>query len=826
MADPGATGTPANILVVDDQPENLLALAAVLEPLRHRVVQASSGEEALKRLLEDDFAVILLDVQMPGLDGFETAEYIKRRDRTRQVPIIFLTAIDQEDHHVFRGYAVGAVDYLFKPFDPEILRSKVAVFVELHEKTNELRASEERFRTAFAEAPIGIALLNLESRFVQVNRALCEIVGRSQADLIDSRLTDLFEAAEDERGLGRLLEGEIPSHQAQRTLPRDAGARDVEVVLSVSLARDAAGAPATFIVQLVDVTERARAERERSERLREQAARLEAQTVAATTRKLQAIGDVALRNLGLDELVQELCETVATVFGADAAAVLLAEPGERTLVVAAASGGQADRARGARVAFGEGFAGHVAATATAADAHGPGAAGEAALGHRGLLALIGAPLILDGELRGVLEAGSGTEQGFTAEDLSVLRLVADRTALAIEGARRYAREAEVAETLQRSLLPARLPRVPGLELAARYLPGETVGGDWYDAIPLPDGRVVLVMGDVAGSGLPAAALMGQARNALRAYALDGYGPAAILDRLDRLVSLDGGGVVTVSCLVLASDLTALQYASAGHPPPLLIGGGDGEASYLEPPASAALGIDDWAQGSTGGARQQAEATLGPDARIVLYTDGLVEERDRPLDAGLERLRAAALAGPEELDALCESIIAQLGRAERGRDDDATVLVAATVPIAPATLRLTLPAEPSSLEGMRRRLGRWLDELGANPDERREIQVASHEACANAIEHGYDFAADATVDVEVVAREAGVAIAVSDTGGWREPTEDGQRGQGLVLMRRLMGSVEIDRSPEGTRVAMHRGLERFEGAVGGGARVNSGVGRLP
>jgi PAS domain S-box-containing protein len=795
---------PANILIVDDQPENLLALAAVLEPLRHRVVQASSGEEALKRLLEDDFAVILLDVQMPGLDGFETAEYIKRRDRTRQVPIIFLTAIDKESHHVFRGYSVGAVDYLFKPFEPEILRSKVAVFVELHEKTNELRASEERFRTAFAQAPIGIALLNVEGRFVQVNRALGEIVGRSQADLIDGRLTDLFEGPEEERALRRMLDGEIPSHQAPRTVG------EVEVQLSVSLAEDADGQPATFIVQVVDLTERARAERERTERLREQAARLEAQAVADTTRKLQAVGDVALRHRGLDDLVQELCDTVASIFGADAAALLLAEPGEETLVVSATSGGRADRSIGATVAFGEGFAGHVAATASAAAAHGPGAAGEVALGRRGLLALIGAPLIVDtprgatgGEVLGVLEAGSGTEQGFTSEDLDVLRLVADRAALAIEGARMFAREASIAETLQRSLLPARLPRVPGLELAARYLPGEAVGGDWYDAIPLPEGRVVLVMGDVMGRGLPAASLMGQVRNALRAYALEGHGPAAMLERLDRLVALEGDGMVTLSCLVVDPDLTELRYASAGHPPPLLVRGGEeGEASYLDAPASVPLGVGD-------AAWEEVEVTLEPGSRIVLYTDGLVEERDVPLDAGLEQLRVAALAGPEEPDALCGSIVEALGRSGSG-GDDVTVMVAGTVPIAPAALRLVLPAEPSSLEGMRRRLGRWLDELGANPRERREVQMASHEACANSMEHGYAFG-EATLELEAASHDGGVAVVVSDRGGWREPVEGGDRGRGLVVMRELMNAVELDPGPEGTRVAMHRKLERLDGA---------------
>ena len=120
------------ILLVDDHQENLLALEAILDPTGFRLVRASSGDEALKALLREEFAAILLDVQMPGIDGFETAQLIRARERTRSVPIIFVTAINKAPEHVFRGYESGAVDYLFKPVDPFILRSKVEVFGELY----------------------------------------------------------------------------------------------------------------------------------------------------------------------------------------------------------------------------------------------------------------------------------------------------------------------------------------------------------------------------------------------------------------------------------------------------------------------------------------------------------------------------------------------------------------------------------------------------------------------------------------------------------------------------------------------------------------------
>src|SRR4028118_1641405 len=142
---------PVNILLVDDRPENLLALEAILETLGQNLVRAHSGHEALKHLLRDDFAVILLDVQMPGIDGFETAALIKERDRTRHIPIIFVTAISKDERYVFQGYSAGAVDYFSKPFNPDILKSKVSVFVELFKKSeqvkqqaNLLRLSEQR----------------------------------------------------------------------------------------------------------------------------------------------------------------------------------------------------------------------------------------------------------------------------------------------------------------------------------------------------------------------------------------------------------------------------------------------------------------------------------------------------------------------------------------------------------------------------------------------------------------------------------------------------------------------------------------------------------
>ncbi len=139
------------VLAVDDRPENLLALEAILQGLPVDVVGVASGDEALKRLLLDDFAVILLDALMPGMDGFETAGHIKRRQRTQHIPIVFLTAVDTDSHLAFRGYQAGAVDYITKPFDPWVLRAKVAVFVDLwllHADLTERAAEVDELRSA------------------------------------------------------------------------------------------------------------------------------------------------------------------------------------------------------------------------------------------------------------------------------------------------------------------------------------------------------------------------------------------------------------------------------------------------------------------------------------------------------------------------------------------------------------------------------------------------------------------------------------------------------------------------------------------------------
>jgi len=199
----------ARILLVDDRQENLMALEAILEPAGHELVRATSGEEALRQVLRLDFACILLDVQMPGMNGFETAEMIKSRERSRSTPIIFLTAISKEDAFVYQGYSVGAVDYIFKPFNPDILRSKVGVFVDLYLKTEQLKEQEARLRDADRRE------LELQHREQLSEREarLAEIVDSAMEAIItfgDDRRITLFNAAA-ERMFGRRSEAALGS---------------------------------------------------------------------------------------------------------------------------------------------------------------------------------------------------------------------------------------------------------------------------------------------------------------------------------------------------------------------------------------------------------------------------------------------------------------------------------------------------------------------------------------------------------------------------------------------------------------------------------------
>jgi serine phosphatase RsbU (regulator of sigma subunit) len=251
--------------------------------------------------------------------------------------------------------------------------------------------------------------------------------------------------------------------------------------------------------------------------------------------------------------------------------------------------------------------------------------------------------------------------------------------VAIEHARLYEREHGIAETLQRSLLPGSLPSIPGVAVAARYLPARAeaqVGGDWYDVVPLAGGDLALTIGDVSGHGVAAAALMGRLRDALRAAALEGDGAGHATERVDRLLDSQrpgGDAIATALFAILGRDGSSLSFASAGHPPPLVVRP-DGSAEFLSGGLSPPLGT------GGNGRRPAAGVRLEPGSLILLYTDGLVERRAEGLDEGLDHLRRAARSAGRDPQAFCDAIVAELLGTE-GPADDVALLAVATNSVA-------------------------------------------------------------------------------------------------------------------------------------------------
>jgi|GEM_PF-2418185 len=378
---------------------------------------------------------------------------------------------------------------------------------------------------------------------------------------------------------------------------------------------------------------------------------------------------------------------------------------------------------------------------------------------------------------------------------ALAREIAARAAVAIDNALLYDRERHVSHTLQLGLLGGELPDLPGMAIAAAYHPGTVlleVGGDWYDAFPLPGGGLGLVVGDVVGHGLEAALAMGQLRGAVRALAA-AHGPAALLAQLDEVVAtMAGADMTTIAYVAIDPATGAMRYACAGHPPPLLVAA-DGAPRLLWEGRSAPLGA------APPGSRTETGDVLGDGETLVLYTDGLVERRRATIDAGLARLMLAADRGPRVPRALVDHLCRVMLEGDR-QDDDVCVLALRR---GGPGLVYTFPAAPEQLAGMRARLRAWLAESGAGEDDRQAVLLAVGEAAANAVEHAY--AKDGRGPVTLEARVEGpdLHLSVADAGGWRPPRREPDRGRGMGLMRALMDDVDVAAGGTGTVVRMRR-----------------------
>ena len=415
---------------------------------------------------------------------------------------------------------------------------------------------------------------------------------------------------------------------------------------------------------------------------------------------------------------------------------------------------------------------------------------------------IALPLIAGGHALGVLSVTTvaGGSAPLVPADREQLEELAGRLALAIDGARLLRQQTEIAHTLQRSLLPSSLPQVPGAEVAVRYLPGAEgvdVGGDFYDVIPLPSGRIGLVVGDVMGRGIRAAAVMGQLRAAVRSYSLEGHSPAALLTRLDRLVgTLEEGLLVTALYAEWDPGRGMALCSLAGHLPPLLRLPGE-EPSFVEldPGVPLGVGVQSYVE---------VEVSLPPGALLLAYTDGLVEGPDLPVEDGMQRLAAAVAGAVDAMDA-CEFALAELRprTATRRYDDDTALLALVTrasgdvVPMREAhegERVFDLPAHPTSAGRARAVVHEVLTEWGLNQLADSAVLLVS-EVVTNGVRH-----AGTGLRLTMSRPDADrVRIAVTD---WapragvhvRPSSRDAEGGRGLFLVDHLSdgwGSVSDD-----------------------------------
>jgi len=358
------------------------------------------------------------------------------------------------------------------------------------------------------------------------------------------------------------------------------------------------------------------------------------ETSADRLRDIEAMTDAALSRLDEQALLEILLERVKKVLGADTATVLLLDRSAKQLVATAANGIEEEVRQGVRIPIGTGFAGRVAASREPVILNQVNRATvrNQLLVERGIRSLLGVPLYAGGHVIGVLHVGSLSGRQFTAEDAGLLQLAADRAAVAVQSMLTQ-EDRQAAVALQSSLLPSALPEVPGIGLAARYVTGSgSVGGDWYDVFVLPNGKLGLVVGDVAGSGLPAAVIMGRMRSALRAYVLETDDPAAALGMLDRKMQyFEPDAMATVLYGVYEPQSGDLTLSSAGHLPPVLVV--PGRADLVPVSADLPIGV------AEGASRRSVAISVPPGGLLFCYTDGLVERRERSIEDGVGLLAA-------------------------------------------------------------------------------------------------------------------------------------------------------------------------------------------
>ncbi|WP_335939537.1 SpoIIE family protein phosphatase [Streptomyces sp. PTD5-9] len=408
--------------------------------------------------------------------------------------------------------------------------------------------------------------------------------------------------------------------------------------------------------------------------------------------------------------------------------------------------------------------------------------GVAILGY-GFHSVLSVPMHARGVVLGLANfwRADGSEP-FDDDDLDFAEELVSRAAVNVDNARRYTREHEMAVTLQRSLLPRGLPEQNALDVAFRYLPARAeVGGDWFDVIPLPGARVALVVGDVVGHGLHAAATMGRLRTSIHNFSALDLAPDELLGHLDEVVSRtdqaeaagDGGAEISgVTCLYAIYDAVSgnCSVARAGHPGPALVLP-DGTVEFPEAPAGLPLGIG-------GMPFEAAEFQVPEGSRLVLFTDGLVERRDRDIDAGLALLRGALAGRPDRTpEETCDDVLDAM--LPDPPTDDVALLVARTRTLDPDQVaQWNVATDPAAVAGVRKNVAAWLTDRGLD-EEAFTTELILSELVTNAVRYG-------TGPIEVrLLYDRSLICEVSDTSNtsphlrYAASTDEGGRGLFLV-----------------------------------------------
>jgi PAS domain S-box-containing protein len=757
-------GERVSVLIADDNADMREYLSNLLRRSGYEVSDVADGRRALEAVHTRVPDLVISDVVMPGMDGLQLLAALRADPRTAALPVLLLSARAGQEASI-EGLLTGADDYLVKPFAAAELLARVRANVELAR----LRSHHARWRTALVDSlQEAFFVCDEHGTVIEINTAFTDVLGYGPEGLPYEPVHPWFPDIDAEPDARRQVETAfaelLDRTHGHFTIPvTHRHGNRLWIAVNFNHAEDPDSGRRVMVGTFRDVT----AEHYIVQR----------ETALAALNQQLAQADT------LDDALRGAAEVLLHAWQARRV-LAVTFPGPTTsntsesvtpdLICAGVPAEWADLSSDQRQLF-ESLRDADLLTTTTGEA---GASGIALQHPRGVL---------------VVWVELSEQRPFTPEDHTLLTVLAGRLGQGLHRVYQLDEQRETALALQHAMLgPANLPG----GFTVRYHPAShplQVGGDWYDVVDLDDGRVALIVGDCVGHGLAAATVMGQLRSACRALLLDQSSPSAALAGLDRFAALlPGARCTTAFCAVLTLSTGQLVYSSAGHPPPIMVHA-DGTTVTLDGGHGLPLALRPaWS-------RPETRVTLPARATLLLYTDGLVERRGRSIDEGMDR--AANLvqdARSRSLDEVADDLMSRLEPAGGYLDDVAMLLYRQ-----PAPLEMKFTADANHLAPSRAALRSWLTQAGVDPDQILDVLIASGEALANAIEHGYRDRPEGIVSLHATALVDRLQVTVADSGAWKVPHKaaDTNRGRGIALIRGLMEDVAIHSNDAGTTVHM-------------------------